>query len=39
VPEAAAWNGIAAGSAVQINVTVTASNGEGDHGNRYRTAY
>jgi MSHA pilin protein MshD len=39
IPEAAAWNGIAAGSAVQINVTVTAPNGEAITATGYRTAY
>lgn len=39
VSEAAAWNGIAAGSAVQINVTVTAPNGEAITATGYRTAY
>lgn len=39
IPEAAAWNGIAAGSAVQINVTVTAPNGETITATGYRTAY
>jgi MSHA pilin protein MshD len=39
IPEAAAWNGIAAGSAVQVNVTVTAPNGEAITATGYRTAY
>lgn len=39
MPEAGAWNGIAAGSAVQINVTVTAPNGEAVTATGYRTAY
>lgn len=39
IPEAAAWNGIAAGSAVQINVAVTAPNGETITATGYRAAY
>lgn len=39
IPEAAAWNGIPAGSAVQINVTVMAPNGEMITATGYRTAY
>lgn len=39
VPETAAWNGIPAGSVVQINVTVTAPNGDAVTATGYRTAY
>lgn len=39
VPEAAVWNGIAAASAVQINVTVNGPNGEAITATGYRTAY
>lgn len=39
VPEAAAWNGIPAGSAVQINVTVTAPGVGAITATGYRTAY
>jgi MSHA pilin protein MshD len=39
VPETAVWNGIAAGSAVQINVTVTAPSGGSITATGYRTAY
>lgn len=39
VPETASWNGIAAGNAVQINVTVTAPTGDKLTATGYRTAY
>ena len=39
VPEASAWNGIAAGSAVQITVTVTAPSVGAVTATGYRTAY
>lgn len=39
VPETAVWNGIAAGSAVQINVTVNGPNGEAITATGYRAAY
>lgn len=39
VPEAAAWNGIPAGGAVQINVTVTAPSIGAITATGYRTAY
>ncbi|BBI98648.1 hypothetical protein FGKAn22_03410 [Ferrigenium kumadai] len=39
VPEAAAWNGIPAASAVRVSVTVIAPNGEAVTATGYRTAY
>lgn len=39
LPEAAAWNGIAAASAVQINVTVSGPNNTSITATGYRTAY
>ncbi|MEO8332276.1 MAG: type II secretion system protein [Gallionella sp.] len=39
IPEAAAWNGIPPGNVVQINVTVTAPNGDAITATGFRTAY